>query len=239
MSASWFCTNDVDGRVLLNGRPPVKLVDNIVMPGQSVVTGTLWEPTTTQRAAPTRYLNNLYLAGAAGGLRGFPRQLDSTQAGGARCPVGRFTGQLDRRANPAASTRRATTSSTPVLRRVAAPCRRAGASLQRVSAADQRRGPQRISRLPHGGQRRPVGQRRQQSEPRAGRALRRPGGDLSGAVRHETAEPLVTNTQQKVEFHLLAGGTQNNTFITSTDSHNLCRRTRGMRISRSSSPASR
>jgi hypothetical protein len=67
LNTAWNCTNDTDARVLLNGRPPVKLADNIVTSGQAVPNGTLWTPDANQSKALTRWLNSLYLNGAKPG----------------------------------------------------------------------------------------------------------------------------------------------------------------------------
>lgn len=231
MSASWFCTNDVDGRVLLNGRPPVKLADNIVTSGQSVVTGTLWEPTATQRAALTRYLNNLYLAGAKpGDFAVFRVNLDSTQAGAARGVRwgGSHRTNPDRRANLWGSIHassnylvnagfEAGSGTVPTSWGISYN----GFLGQRTNVA-VRSGSYAYRMAVNGDQSGNAANNlnlaQDVSAPDfAGRVV-----TFSGAVRHETAEPLVTNTQQKVEFRIYwLGGTQNNTFITSTDSHNL------------------
>ena len=60
MSADWFCTNNTDSRVLLNGRQPVKLADNIVTSGQTVAVGYVWQPTAVQTNELRKYLNRLY-----------------------------------------------------------------------------------------------------------------------------------------------------------------------------------
>jgi len=67
LSTAWYCTNDVDSRVLLNGYPPVKLADNIVTAGQTSVSGNLWTPTAGQRETLRAYLNSLYFKGAKPG----------------------------------------------------------------------------------------------------------------------------------------------------------------------------
>lgn len=67
LTTAWLCTNDVDSRVLLNGFPPVKLADNIVTAGQTLAVGTVWRPTASQRDDLRSYLNSLYLRGAKPG----------------------------------------------------------------------------------------------------------------------------------------------------------------------------
>ena len=82
LSTAWFCTNDVDSRVLLNGYPPVKLADNIVTSGQTVAVGTVWQPTASQAGDLRRYLNGLYLKGAKPGDYAVIRvNLDASQYG--------------------------------------------------------------------------------------------------------------------------------------------------------------
>jgi len=82
MTFGWFCTNDTDSRVLLNGRPPVKLADNIVTSGQTVAVGLVWQPAGEQTNDLRRYLNGLYKKGAKPGDYAVIRvNMDSTQAG--------------------------------------------------------------------------------------------------------------------------------------------------------------
>ena len=82
MTFGWFCTNDTDSRVLLNGRAPVKLADNIVTSGQTVAVGYVWQPTAAQTNALRQYLNGLYRKGAKPGDYAVIRiNMDSTQAG--------------------------------------------------------------------------------------------------------------------------------------------------------------
>ena len=82
LSGTWFCTNDVDTRVLLNGYPPVKLANNIVTSGQTVAVGNVWQPTTLQRWDLRRYLNGLYNNGAKPGDYAVLRvNMDASQYG--------------------------------------------------------------------------------------------------------------------------------------------------------------
>jgi hypothetical protein len=82
MTFGWFCTNDTDSRVLLNGRAPVKLADNIVTSGQTVAVGYVWQPTAAQTNELREYLNGLYSKGAKPGDYAVIRvNMDSTQAG--------------------------------------------------------------------------------------------------------------------------------------------------------------
>ncbi len=66
-ATAWFCTNDVDTRVLLNGYPPVKLADNIVTAGQTVAVGNVWQPSAKQAEDLRWFLNGLYNKGAKPG----------------------------------------------------------------------------------------------------------------------------------------------------------------------------
>lgn len=67
LNNAWFCTNDVDTRILLNGYPPVKIADNIVTAKQTVATGSVWTPTAAQCLKLKNYLNGLYNKGAKPG----------------------------------------------------------------------------------------------------------------------------------------------------------------------------
>jgi hypothetical protein len=85
MTFGWFCTNDKDSRVLLNGRPPVKLADNIVTSGQAVAVGYVWQPTAAQTNELREYLNGLYSKGAKPGDYAVIRvNMDASQAGVSR-----------------------------------------------------------------------------------------------------------------------------------------------------------
>jgi hypothetical protein len=67
LNTAWFCTNNVDTRLLLNGHPPVKIADNIVTSGQTVAVGTVWRPDDSQSKVLRQFLNSLYLRGAKPG----------------------------------------------------------------------------------------------------------------------------------------------------------------------------
>lgn len=85
LSTAWFCTNDVDTRVLLNGYPPVKLADNIVTSGQTVAAGTIWQPSSSQARTLRQYLNGLYNRGAKPGDYAVIRvNMDAKQGGVSR-----------------------------------------------------------------------------------------------------------------------------------------------------------
>ena len=85
LTTAWFCTNDVDSRLLLNGYPPVKLADNIVTSGQTSVSGNVWRPTVKQAEALRWYLNGLYNRGAKPGDYAVIRvNMDAKQGGVSR-----------------------------------------------------------------------------------------------------------------------------------------------------------
>lgn len=67
LSKDWFCTNNVDTRLLLNGHPPVKIADNIVTSGQTIAVGTVWRTDDAQSKVLRQFLNSLYLRGAKPG----------------------------------------------------------------------------------------------------------------------------------------------------------------------------
>ncbi len=67
LNKEWFSVSDTDTRLLLNGLPPVKIADNIVTNGQSVSVGEVWRPTAPQRVDLRRFLNGLYSNGAKPG----------------------------------------------------------------------------------------------------------------------------------------------------------------------------
>jgi len=67
LSKDWFSVSNTDTSLLLNGVPPVKIADNIVTNGQSVSVGEVWRPTVEQRDVLRRFLNGLYDKGAKPG----------------------------------------------------------------------------------------------------------------------------------------------------------------------------
>lgn len=231
MSTAWFCTNDVDGRVLLNGRAPVKLADNIVTSGQTVAVGNVWTPNAAQRADMASYLNGLYNLGAKpGDFAVFRMNLDATQAGAYRGVRwgGSHQTNPDRRASISGQMMPATnylsnpsfeagTGTAPANWGVAYNnflgqrtnvSTRSGAYVFRMAVnGDQSGNTANNLNLAQD----------VYSPDFAGRVV-----TLSGWSRHDTAEPLISNSVQKVELRLYwLGGTQNNVFITSTDLHNL------------------
>ena len=81
LTTDWFCTNNVDTR-LFNGYPPIKLADNIVTSGQPFVSGNIWRPTTAQASNFREYLNGLYNKGAKPGDYAIIRvNMDASQYG--------------------------------------------------------------------------------------------------------------------------------------------------------------
>jgi len=234
LNKTWLCTNDVDGRVLLSGCPPVKLADNIVTAGQTMDTGDVWRPSDAQRKNLCAYLNLLYGRGAKPGDFAVIRlNMDASEAGGPSVRGVRWGGSHqtspDRRA--------ALTGAVP-------------ATTNYLSNAGFEEGtggvPTRWTTTANGflGQRTNLSARSRSyafrmavngtpgvtntannlniaqdvmSPAFAGRLV-----TLSGYVRHNAAEPLVSNSAQKVEVRIYwLGGSQGNTFVTSTDYHNL------------------
>jgi len=234
MNKTWLCTNDYDGRALLNGRPPVKLADNIVTAGQAVAVGNVWRPSAAERENLRAYLNLLYERGAKPGDFAVIRlnmDTSETDEPGARGPRwgGSHQTSPDRRA--------ALTGAVP-------------ATTNYLSNAGFEEGtggvPSRWTITANGflGQRTNLSARSRSyafrmavngtpgvtntannlnilqdvmSPDFAGRLV-----TLSGYVRHNAAEPLVSNSVQKVEARLYwLGGSQGNSFVTSTDYHNL------------------
>jgi len=63
LNLAWFCTNNVDPRLLLNGRQPLKIADNVVTSGQTIAVGTVWSPTGEQEQVFKKWLNGLYRTG--------------------------------------------------------------------------------------------------------------------------------------------------------------------------------
>lgn len=80
LNKDWLCTNNVDERALLNGRQPFKIADNIVTSGQSVAVGAVWSPTAPQATEFRKWINGLYSRGAKPGDYAVIRtSIDATQ----------------------------------------------------------------------------------------------------------------------------------------------------------------
>ena len=82
MSKDWFLTADSDVRLLLNGVAPVRVADNIVTEGQTVVVGTTWHSDPDESENLKVFLNGLYARGAkAGDHAVFRINTDASQHG--------------------------------------------------------------------------------------------------------------------------------------------------------------
>ncbi len=211
LTTAWFCTNDVDSRLLLNGYPPVKLADNIVTSGQTSVSGNVWRPTVKQAEALRWHLNGLYNRGAKPGDYAVIRiNMDASQAGVSRGV--RWGGS--QQASP--NNRALLSGVFPVTSNYLV-----NAGFESGSGASAASWSVMFNNF--------SGQRTNVSVRSGGNAFRfAVNGDsstntanniniyqpvnnpgfagktvtLSGYARHNSVEPLVTNTEQKVEFRL-------------------------------------
>ncbi len=230
MSMTWFCTNDVDDRVLLNGAKPVKLADNIVTSGQTVAVGNIWTPSAAQGKAVLNYLNGLYNRGAKpGDFAVFRMNLDSTQAGASRGVRwgGSHQTNPDRRASLTGMILPATnyltnasfelgTGTTPANWAIAGNgflgqrtnvSVRSGSYVYRMAVnGDQSGNSANNLNLAQD----------VYSPDFAGRIA-----TMSGWARHDTVEALVSNSSQKVEFRIYWLGSTITSFITSSTVQDL------------------
>jgi len=233
MNKTWLCTNDVDSRVLLNSYPPVKLADNIVTSGQSVVVGDVCQPTAGQQTNLVNYLNGLYEQGAKPGDFAVIRfNMDATQAGEAIVRGVRWGGSHQTSPDRRAYLSGYYPSTTNYLLNAGFEAGTAGVPsnwsvddrgfLGELTNESVRSGGYAFRMSVNGDQ---SGNSQNNlnitqditSPDFAGRLV-----TLSGYVRHDTAEPLVVGSVQKVEVRIYwQGGSANGTWVTSTDYHNL------------------
>ena len=233
INKTWLCTNDVDFSVLLNGYPPVKLADNIVTSGQTVAVGDVWQPTAGQQTNLVCYLNGLYEQGAKPGDFAIIRfNMDSTQAGEVIGRGVRWGGSHQTNPEQRAFLSGYYPATTNYL--VNAGFEAGTAGVPSNWSIDDRGF---------------LGQQTNESARSGGYAFRMSvNGDqsgnsennlnitqnvnspdfagrlvtLSGYVRHDTTEPLVSGSVQKVEVRIYwIGGSAGGTWETSTDYHNL------------------
>ena len=229
MSTNWLCTSDADARVFPVGKP-VKLADNIVTAGQTVAVGTVWVPTASQEKTLVRYLNGLYNQGAKPGDFAVIRvNMDASEAGysrGVRWGASHRT-LPDWRPRLAGTYMKATNylknadfefgSGNTVSNWVVAYNNFLG---QRTN--DFVRCGSFAYRLAVNGDQSMNGANNINlaqdvySPDFAGRVV-----TFCGHARHNTIEPLVTNSAQKVEFRIYWLGVSGTPFITSSDSYNL------------------
>ena len=233
MNKTWLCTNDVDSSVLLNGYPPVKLADNIVTSGQTVAVGDVWQPTAGQQTNLVSYLNGLYEQGAKPGDFAIIRfNMDSTQAGEVIGRGVRWGGSHQTNPDRRAFLSGYYPATTNYL--VNAGFEAGTAGVPSNWSIDDRGflGQQTNESVRSGGYafRMSVnGDQSGNSENNlnitqdvnspdfAGRLV-----TLSGYVRHDTTEPLVSGSVQKVEVRIYwIGGSAGGTWETSTGYHNL------------------
>jgi hypothetical protein len=211
LTTAWFCTNDVDSRVLLNGYPPVKLADNIVTAGQTAVAGNIWQPTAAQAEDLRWFLNGLYNKGAKPGDYAVIRVNMDNRQQPVNCGV-RWGGshQADPNKRASLSGIFPITSNYLVNAGFEAGTGPAAASWavqynnflgQRTNVA-VRSGASAFRFAVNGDQSTNTANNVNvlQSVNHAGLAGQRV--TFSGYARHDSAEPLVTNSEQKVEFRL-------------------------------------
>jgi hypothetical protein len=87
LTTAWYCTNDVGNGVATNAFPPVKLADNIVTAGQTYASGNVWQPNKPQKEKLRQYLNGLYLKGAKPGDYAILRVNMDNRQWGVNCGV--------------------------------------------------------------------------------------------------------------------------------------------------------
>jgi len=233
MNKAWLCTSNEDSRVLLNGYPPVKLADNIVTAGQTVAAGDVWQPTEIQSENIRDYLNALYKRGAKPGDFAVIRlNMDASQAGetiarGVRWGgshrttpdhraglTGFFPATINYLLNPGFETG---AGGVPLSWTIAD-----NGFLGQQTNVSVRSSNYAFRMAVNGDQSANSANNLNISQDTyspdfAGRLV-----TLSGYVRHNSDEPLVSGSIQKVEVRIYwLGGSQNNTWVTSTDSHNL------------------
>ena len=229
MSTTWICTNDTDTRAFSVGTP-VKLADNIVTTGQTVSVGTVWVPTVSQEKTLVRYLNGLYNLGAKPGDFAVIRvNMDSTEAGYSRGV--RWGGS--HRTVPDWRPRLAGTyiSASNYLKNASFEFgsgnvvsnwgiaygnflgQRTNDSIRCGSYAFRMavNGDQSTNAINNLNLAQEV-----YSPDFAGKVV-----TFCGHARHNTIEPLVSNSVQKVEFRIYWLGVPGTPFITSSDSYNL------------------
>jgi len=231
LSSAWLATNDFATGKLLNDRWPVKIADNIVTAGQSLATGAVWTPNAAERDNLKRFLNGLYNLGARPGEYAVIRMnLDAPQDqytcgvrwGGShqinpdrRARLeGAFTVATNRLVNPGFESG---TDGTPAEWSV-----QANQFLGERSQAFRRNGYYSFRMAVNG----------DQSENSANNLnlfqnINDPGlagkrVTFSAIARHPATDPLVTNSEQRVELRLwwLFNGAQNG-FVTSANDFSL------------------
>ena len=82
LDQDWLCISNNETRTFLNGRSPVKLMDDFVASGETVAAGSTYSSTEAESTAITDYLNGLYNKGAKPGDFAVIRiNMDASQAG--------------------------------------------------------------------------------------------------------------------------------------------------------------
>jgi hypothetical protein len=221
LTTAWFCTNDVDARVLLNGYPPVKLADNIVTAGQASVLGTVWQPSASQAEDLRRFLNGLYNKGAKPGDFAVIRVNMDNRQQPVSCGV-RWGGSQQSDPNKRASLSGVFPVTSNYLVNVGFEAGTGPAAADWSVLYNAFLGERTNASFRTGGYayRMAVNGYRDsntnssninisQNINNADLAGRRV--TLSGYARHDSVEPMVTNTEQRVELRLwwLVGGAQN------------------------------
>ena len=233
LNSSWHCTNNVDSRILLNNCAPVKLADNIVTSGQQIAVGNIWQPDVDQQENIVDYLNGLYSNGAKPGDFAVLRiNMDASQADEPINRSIRWGGS--HRTNPdqrayLAGLCNATTNYlvNPGFESGSGGIPSGWSIDDRGFLGERTTGFVRTSayafKMSVNGN--PEGSTQSNlnisqsvySGDFAGKLI-----TLNGYVRHNTDDPLVSGSAQKVEIRLYwIGGAQNNTWATSASSHNL------------------
>ena len=225
LNKAWFATNDFATAKLLNDRWPVKIADNIVTAGQSLAIGTVWRPTGTERGNLKRFLNGLYNIGARPGEYAVIRMnLDAPQDayvcgvrwGGShqmnpdrRARLeGMFTVVTNRLVNPGFESG---TDATPAAWSV-----HANGFLGERSQTSRRNGYYGFRMAVNGDQSSNTANNLNLSQNIHDPGLAGKRVTFSAFARHPSTDPLVTNSEQRVELRLwwLVNGAQDG-FVTS------------------------
>jgi hypothetical protein len=229
LSQDWLCVSNDEIRTFLNGYSPVKLADNVVTAGQTVAVGSVLNSTEAQRLVIADYLNGLYDKGANPGDFAVIRiNMDASQAGlnaGVRwggshrtdpdhrpLMVGVLQAATNYLSNSSFETGTGVTAENWTL--VAN-----GHEGERVSLFS--RSGTHAYKMSANGTTGTYGSMyiaQDVSSPDfAGRRV-----TLSGYAYHDSADPMVSGSAQRVSFRIFwLGGSQANTWVNSSDLHNL------------------
>lgn len=229
LNQNWLCISNEETRTFLNGYSPVKLADNVVTAGQTVAVGSVLNSTEAQRLVIADYLNGLYDNGANPGDFAVIRiNMDASQAGlnaGVRWGGSHRTapdhrplmyGVLQAATNYLSNSSFETGTGSAADNWTVVENGHEG---ERVSSFS--RSGTHAYKMSANGTTGTYGSMyiaQDVSAPDfAGRRV-----TLSGYAYHDSADPMVSNSAQRVSFRIFwLGGTQANTWVNSSDLHNL------------------